>query len=250
MSPVEHAFTGTLAGTIAACAWPGPLRGRGRWIAWMTIGAMGPDLDAVSLLFSHRIYFGTAWYSHRQFLHSILGCVFLAMLLPSLVVSVRGKGPAPDARARVLRVGFRACFAGGLLHLLGDLPTPPGPWGGLPVFFPLGIREGGWSHVGWYNAVLVYLLGTAALAAGALLLAYALAPERPRVWLRAGAASVAALALGATLWFAAISRYEDMAQWRAWQARFVPAIWIDALHHTGRFAAVFWQREVLRVPGG
>ncbi len=248
MSPVEHALTGALAGTIAACAWPGPLRGRGRWIAWTTIGALAPDLDSLSLLFSHRIYFGSAWYSHRQFLHSILGCAFLAMLIPSMAASVIGRGMDAATRAGVLRVASRALFAGGILHLLGDLPTPPGPWGGLPVFFPLGIREGGWSRIGWVNEVLIYLLGTAGLAAGALVLAYALGPDRARPWLRSGAASVASLALATTVWFGSVSRYENFAQWRAWQARFVPVLWVDALHHTGRFAAVFWQREVLRVP--
>jgi membrane-bound metal-dependent hydrolase YbcI (DUF457 family) len=248
LSPVEHALTGALAGTIAACAWPGPLRRRGRWIAWTTIGALAPDLDSVSLLFSHRVYFGSAWYSHRQFLHSILGCAFLAMLIPSMAAAIFARRLDRVTRAAFLRVASRALFAGGMVHLAGDLPTPPGPWGGMPVFFPLGVREGGWSRIGWYNAVLIYLLGTAALAAGALLLAYALAPDRARPWLRAGAAVVAVLALATTVWFGAVSRYENLPQWRAWQARFVPAIWIDALHHSGRFAAVFWQREVLRMP--
>ena len=248
MSPVEHALTGALAGTIAVCAWPGPLRGRGRWIAWTTIGALAPDLDSISLLFSHRIYFGSAWYSHRQFLHSILGCAFLAMLIPSLAATLFGRRMDGAARAGFLRVASRALFAGGMVHLAGDLPTPPGPWGGLPVFFPLGIRLGGWSRIGWVNAALAILLGTAVLAAAALLLAHALAPDRARPWLRAGAAAVSALALAATVWFGAVSHYENFTQWRAWQARFVPAIWIDAIHHTGRFAAVFWQREVLRMP--
>ena len=84
MSPAEHALCGALAGTLAACAAPGPLRGRGRWVLWTAAGALAPDLDAASLLFSHAIYFGGAWYSHRQFLHSILGCAFLALLLPAL----------------------------------------------------------------------------------------------------------------------------------------------------------------------
>ncbi len=248
MSPVEHALTGALAGTIAACLWPGPLRGRGRWIAWTAVGALAPDLDSASLLFSHRIYFGTAWYSHRQFLHSILGCAFLAMLIPSVTAAIFGRRLDPAARAGFLRVASRALFAGGLLHLAGDLPTPPGPWGGLPVFFPLGVRLGGWSRIGWVNAALAILLATAALATASLLLAHALAPDRVRPWLRGGAAAVAGLALSATIWFGAVSRYESFTQWRDWQARFVPGIWIDAIHHSGRFAAVFWQREVLRGP--
>jgi membrane-bound metal-dependent hydrolase YbcI (DUF457 family) len=262
MSPAEHALCGALAGTLAACTAPGPLRGRGPWVFWTTAGALAPDLDAVSLLFSHAIYFGDAWYSHRQFLHSILGCAFLAVLLPSLASFARRTGSlarlaphrglksarAPTARETSGKVAARAVFAGGLLHLLGDLPTPPGPWGGLPIFFPLGMRAGGWSRIGWINAALVYLLSAAALAAGALLAARVRAPSRWRPRLRAGAGGVAALALAGAVGFAAASRYESFAQWRAWQARFVPAAWIDALHHSGRWAAVFWEREVLRAP--
>jgi membrane-bound metal-dependent hydrolase YbcI (DUF457 family) len=246
MSPVEHALTGMLASTLAASAWPGPLRGRGRWIAWTTIGAMAPDLDALSLLFSHRIYFGSAWYSHRQFLHSIFGCAFLAMLLPALVTALGN--PGRDERARILGVGSRAVFAGGLIHLLGDLPTPPGPWGGLPLFFPLPIRVGGWGHLGWVNAVIFYFLAAAALAVAGLTVARRAVSGAARGWLRGAAAAVAAVALVGTVWFAAISRYEGFNQWRAWQSRFIPAIWVDGFYHAGRFAAVFWEREVVRLP--
>ncbi len=248
MTPPEHALTGALAATLAAAAWPGAIRGRGRWVAWATAGALAPDLDALSLLFSHTTYFGFAWYAHRAFLHSLAGCAALAMLMPALLAAAGfGRARDPALRARAVRTGAMSAFAGGLIHLVGDLPTPPGPWGGIPLFFPLPARFGGWSHLGWVNAALFYLLGAAALAAGALAAAHSLSPRAGRPWLRASLAGVAGLALAGTVWFTSISRYEGPAQWRLWQARFIPVVWIDALHDAGRGATVFWEREILSV---
>ena len=247
MSPVEHALSGVLASSLAASAWPGPLRDRGRWVLWTTIGVLCPDLDAVTLLFNHNVYFGSAWYSHRQFLHSILGCAFLAMLLPSVVTVVRRRDAPIEECARILKIRARAIFAGGLLHLLSDLPTPPGPWDGLPIFFPLAFRAGGWSHLGWVNAALFYFLASAALAVGGLAIAHRSAPAAARAWLRGAAGAVAAMAIGGTVWFIGVSHYESFDQWRAWQSRFIPVLWVDGFYHTGRYAAVLWQREVLRV---
>jgi hypothetical protein len=141
-----------------------------------------------------------------------------------------------------------AAFGGGVIHLAGDLPTPPDPWGGIPLFFPLAARFGGWSHLGWVNEALFYLLGAAALAAGALAAAHHLSPPAGKPWLRAALAAVAGLALVGTVWFASISHYEGPAQWRSWQARFIPVVWIDALHGVERGAAVLWEREVLSLP--
>jgi len=249
VTPPEHALTGALAGALLAYGLPGEPELRLPRVAWLTAGAVVPDLDALSLLFSHSSYFGAAWYSHRGFLHSIAGCALLALLLPALVRALRSRvGAAPPAGRPPLAVAASAVFVGGLVHLAGDLPTPPGPWAGIPLFFPLtplAVRFGGWSHLGWVNAALLYLLGAAVLAAGTLAAARSVAPPRVRPWLRAGVVGVAALALGGTVWFAAISRYEDFDQWRLWQARFIPLVWIDAVDDLGRPASVFWDREVL-----
>ncbi|MDP3938965.1 MAG: hypothetical protein Q8R92_12645, partial [Deltaproteobacteria bacterium] len=86
----------------------------------------------------------------------------------------------------------------------------------------------------------------AALAAAALAAARMIAPAALRPLLRAGVAGIAALALGGAIWFASISRYEDLGQWRRWQARFIPLVWIDALHDLGRPASVLWDGEVMR----
>jgi membrane-bound metal-dependent hydrolase YbcI (DUF457 family) len=246
VTPPAHALTGALAGTLVAYALPGDPDRRLPLVAWVTVGAVAPDVDALSLLFDHATYFGAAWYSHRAFFHSIAGCAFMAFLLPALLRALRG---ALGTRSGTGRAGRRAAslavFAGGLIHLAGDLPTPPGSWAGLPLFFPLPERFGGWSHLGWVNAVLLCLLAAAALAAGTLAAARSLAPPRLRPWLRGAVVGVAALALGWTIWFAAVSRYEDFDQWRRWQARFVPLVWIDAVHALGRPAGVFWNREVI-----
>ncbi len=250
MTPPEHVLTGVLAGTLLVYGLPGEPERRLPLVAWVAIGALAPDVDALSLLFSHATYFGSAWYSHRAFFHSIAGCAVLAAVLgvalPALLGSLRSatRLPPPARPVSTLSVVL-ALFTGGLVHLAGDLPTPPGPWSGIPLLFPLTARFGGWSHLGWVNAALIYLLGAAALAAAALAAARTLAPAELRPWLRAGVAGVAALALGGAIWFASISRYEDFAQWRRWQARFIPLVWIDALHDLGRPASVFWDREVL-----
>lgn len=246
MTPIEHTLCGALAGSLVAYGCPGPPRGRHHWIAWAAVGAAAPDLDAISLLFSHATYFGKAWYSHRAFLHSIAGALFLAMLLPALYAAFRrGGSTTQEGRRRWLYSSAAALFGGALIHLLGDLPTPPGPWDGLPLFFPLPFRVGGWSHIGWVNAALIYLLAAAALAVAALAAAYRLAPPAIAPWVRGTLVGVTVLAFAGTLWFGGISTYRDPEQWRLWQARFIPIVWIDMLHGAGRSAAVLWEREVL-----
>lgn len=160
MSPPEHALFGALAGTAihAAQKKPGILH----WIgccALTAVASIAPDLDSGVNAYGSN----NAWIGHRGWTHSLL---FAALFGIAVLLGARrspGKLFAPAS-------AFACGFTGVCLHILGDMPTPPGSWGGLPVFFPHPARFGGFSNIGWYNPVLFWKVFVF-FAAGAVFMA-------------------------------------------------------------------------------
>jgi len=87
------------------------------------IGAMLPDIDAVTNTLERGLYFSQNWYGHRNASHSILGTLILALLaaLPMAGWLARRKGMAWRAAYSALVPCF---WFGGVVHIVGDLFTP------------------------------------------------------------------------------------------------------------------------------
>lgn len=137
---------------------------------------MLPDIDAISLWsrfdqtigsflhLSHtgrNIYFSNYWYSHHNFTHSLVGGLLITsclVLLPSLPVLVYPKSNDTRASFRGLAVYWLAAFAGYVMHLVGDLPTPSHTWGGIKLFWPLPQAIGGTGHIWWWNNYDIFLI--------------------------------------------------------------------------------------------
>lgn len=212
MSPPEHFLFGALAGTVIYAAQKKP--GLVRWLGCCVLtgtGSLAPDMDSGVSAYASA----NAWIGHRGWTHSLL---FAALY---------GIVTAAGARMRNFKLMtpalvFACGFIGVCLHILGDMPTPPGSWGGLPVFFPHPARFGGTGNIGWYNPVLFWKV-SAFFAASALCVAGGLIAkgsfERLRGALRilGGAIALGGFTLAALEIQA--SRYADSVSWHAAQER-------------------------------
>lgn len=223
MMVLTHGLSGYVAGRVAMPALRRVAPLSPLTMSWaFGIGAMMPDADVVTrVLLGQSAYFSGAWYAHRQASHSILGTLLLAGVVTCL-------GFAPRLRLgwrerRELAWVWGCVWCGGLLHLVGDLPTPGRS---LPVFWPLPGRYGSWSHIGWYTPYLWWMFATAVLLALVLRWAGTLLVARGVIRIGIGVSGSAwlvyALALFRWLQYLTVSRYESAAQFAAVQRSLVP----------------------------
>lgn len=261
MSPPTHALIGLVLANGGWAAWrlagrrteSPPLPGWGWLTLALILGSVAPDLDAVSRPLG--TYFSTdVWLGHRGITHSLVGVTGLAVLIAAGLSLVRWL-VAPGRRGRTglsFLILLAAAWLGGLAHLAADLPNPPGPWGGIPVAYPLSsgsapLRWGGWSLIGWFDLESIYRL----LLAGAALTGLALFTWLTRRWPRLSrllAGGGLALALAALIWlgaYVASGPYAGPGQETARQERILAAkpVWFQELSRLGgRAAHAFFAR--------
>lgn len=223
MMVLSHGMSGYVFGRVAMPALRRMSPVSPRAMSWaFFIGAMLPDADVLTrLILGHSAYFSGAWYAHRQASHSILGAFLLAGIATCIAFAARVRMGRWDWREPAWTWGCLWC--GGLLHLVGDLPTPGLS---LPVFWPLPWRFGSWSHIGWFNPYLWWMFATAVLLgaglrwAGARLVARG--AIRSGIVLSGSAWVVYALTLYRWLHYLVISRYDNAAQFAATQRALLP----------------------------
>ncbi len=207
MSPPEHFLFGALAVTVVYAAQG--KHGLRRWVSCCMltgIAAIAPDLDSGVRAYGSN----DAWIGHRGWTHSILFAALfgIAMAMAGRFAARRLLSPA---------LFFFCSFLGVCLHILGDMPTPGGSWGGLPIFFPHPARFGGWSKIGWYDPVLFWkTCGVFLLSAVFVFVASAKQLRKPAQFL------AGAIALGGFL-LAGVhihdSTYTDSVSWHGAQER-------------------------------
>jgi membrane-bound metal-dependent hydrolase YbcI (DUF457 family) len=187
MDILTHAISGLAVGTTVAGISQKRKIGMLKIIGFSGVGAILPDIDAISMwskfdsifgkLFSlnysgRTIYSMKLWYSHHGFFHSITAALLFAFLL-GLVFYLFNK-KLNNSFSSVLKnnlpvlIGF---FAGFLIHLLEDMPTPNGSWGGVRLFFPLKTYIGGSGDIWWWNNYDIFLIAFAVLMMNCLILA-------------------------------------------------------------------------------
>ncbi|HKI97890.1 MAG TPA: metal-dependent hydrolase, partial [bacterium] len=184
----------------------------------ITLGAMVPDLDILSrVIVGRAAYFSGLWYAHRGVSHSIVGTLLLALILAALLYRplVPRDTPRPWTAFAWL-AGF--AWAGGLLHIFGDLFTPG--WQ-MPVFWPLAVRFGGWRHIGWFSPYLLWLFVTA-IALGVLMERGLGRLASLRRWVPAMVWGMYALAVFRWVDFLSVSHYSGWSEWLAYQQQLLP----------------------------
>lgn len=177
MDILIHTLSGTATATVIAALH----RCRpSQKIKILGVGAFAgalPDFDAISLWSrfdrtigtwfnlehsGREIYFGKFWYSHHVFMHSLL-CdvlltVFLAMCGCWIYQHWFKRAPCYWSGMRYLSVYVLTFFLAYFSHLLGDLPTPGGSWGGINLWFPFTEFTGGWGYTWWWNNYDIFLI--------------------------------------------------------------------------------------------
>jgi membrane-bound metal-dependent hydrolase YbcI (DUF457 family) len=234
MMTLNHGFSGYIVGQVVL-----PLVRRRAPVPAATLGAafflgaMAPDLDIVTRgLAGRAAYFSDAWYGHRGASHSILGTLLLGLAVAAVLSAwrpARGHG-RPRGRAGHAWLGGCA-WAGGLLHILGDLFTPRRP---MPVLWPLPERFGALGHIGWFSPYLLTLFVTT------LALGWAGRRLLPRLtglrWAGAAVWTLHALASYRWVHYMLVSRYETAEQWQAYQEALLPRVMVVPLSAVVRAA--------------
>lgn len=250
MMTLNHGFSGYILGQVVLPLLrrraPVPPAALG---AAFFLGAMAPDVDiATRGLGGRAAYFSSAWYGHRAASHSVLGTLLLGLAVAAvLLYAGRAAGrarpaPGPGQERAWPLTGYpwlAACaWAGGLLHILGDLFTPLRP---MPVLWPLPDRFGALSHIGWFSPYLFWLfVATIALGwAGPRLLSRVTGLCR---WAPVAAWALYALASYRWVQYLLVSRYESAEQWRAYQEALLPEVMVAPLSAAVRTAWTWLSR--------
>ncbi len=231
MMTLNHGFSGYVCGRVLSpiakryAPWP-----PGVLVLAMFLGAMLPDLDALTTLIGPHAYFSRAWYGHRMASHSILGGAVLAVAAAALLWAPLRRRCRPailkDASRLWGTLGlwemlwlWGALWLGTLLHLVGDLVTPGMA---MPVLWPHPGRFGAWAHIGWFSPYLLWMFLLVLLLDG---VGSALRRRAQGAWhTRLGLALWAMHALAAYRWlpYLAQSRSVSSRQWQAYQLELLP----------------------------
>lgn len=177
MDIFTHTLSGLAAGScLVFCAKRG-WREKGGIFLLSALGGALPDIDAISLWsrfdgtigkllgLSHPgkvIYSEKFWYSHHGFMHSLTAAVlftfFLSLLFYFFTPKKEKNKLSPGKR--FFRNGWMLLgfICGYLIHLLEDMVTPGGPWGGIRLLFPSEIYLGGTGDIWWWNNYDLFLI--------------------------------------------------------------------------------------------
>lgn len=191
MDILINVFIGLGIGTALA-AWN---RSRpAQQVKLMLMGAFGallPSLDEITLLpyfdstigkwfglqeSGVEIFMGKHWYSHQSFMHSIFADVLFSILI-LLSMGIIYRYVIHGARTLKCSLGYTSIYAftfsiSYLIHLLGDLTAPAGPWGGVRLFFPMETYIGGWGMTWWWNNYDLTLVLLVVVVANLILIAW------------------------------------------------------------------------------
>lgn len=226
MMTLNHGLSGLVCGQVAMPVLrrrsPLPPRSMG-WAFFL--GAMLPDGDIlVRVLAGRSDYFSFAWYGHRGASHSLLGTLVLALL--GTAVLQRWLVPRGMERRWRGLVWLVAClWAGGMIHIFGDLFTPG--WT-MPVFWPWPARFGAWRHIGWFSPYLLWLFLGALVVAPLVQRSLAGLPAL-RPWAPMAAWGIYALTVGRWVTFLVAMRYTGWNAWIADQEMLLPSVLVVPL---------------------
>lgn len=176
MDIVTHTLSGIAISTVFASLSKKDLWKKGIILFCGSIGASIPDIDVISLWSGFDrtigkvlhlastgkdIYFGNSWYSHRHFTHSLVGgltMTLLVLFLSYLACVLFSKDTNITKFLKDKCVYFGAFWCAHFIHLLEDMLTPGGNWGGIALFWPINKPIGGMGLLWYRNNYDIFLM--------------------------------------------------------------------------------------------
>jgi hypothetical protein len=176
MDIVTHTLSGIAVGTILVNFSRNGFFEKVPIVFMSALGGAFPDIDAISLWSKfdstignflnlthtgYNIYFSKFWYSHHAFFHSLAAAILFGLFLMLLLYSFRlltGTQKGLFAFYKEYYLIGLAFTLGCTMHLLGDMPTPGGPWGGINIFWPSKFYLGGFGKIWWWNNYDIFLI--------------------------------------------------------------------------------------------
>lgn len=238
MMTLNHGFSGYVCAQLAMplLKKSAPFSERALGLA-LFLGTMMPDLDILSRPLGRIPYFSYQWFAHRQLSHSLPGTLLLALIFSGLYWHFFGK--EKGLRGFLWLTGI--LWAGGGLHILGDLFTPGMA---MPIFWPLDFRVGSLAHIGWFSPYIWWLfVSTIALAwaftwlnhiwqigsADTVQTALQTTRKTFAVWSPKLIWVLYAVSTGRWIQFLLSSRYESRSQWTEFHQDLLPQALIEPL---------------------
>jgi len=176
MDILTHTLSGMAAAGVIAGLSSKPLAKKAVMIGFGALGAMLPDIDAITLWSKFddvigarlglpasgaRIYFGHFWYSHHHWAHSLAAGALFTLLIGLICHLGDGmtiKAPLTTSPLKSKSGYLLSFFLGYVMHLMGDLPTPGYVWQGIQLWWPLSSPVGGTGHLWWWNNYDIFII--------------------------------------------------------------------------------------------
>lgn len=174
MDILTHTLCGVAAGTVLASFSANKWREKTSIVAFSAFGGAFPDVDAITMWskfdgtfgrifhLSHpgkEIYTDKLWYSHHAFFHSLLAGIVFSIIIGFLFYVITFKSDKNIIHSYQNRFLILTGFLSGyFFHLLCDMPTPFGAWGGVGLLFPSKLYVGGSGQIWWWNNYDIFLI--------------------------------------------------------------------------------------------
>ncbi len=175
MDIITHAISGIAVGSFIAGIQQQKAVNKAGILGISAFGAILPDIDAISLWskfdstignifqLEHTgkdIYTSKFWYSHHGFMHSVtvsLLIVFVIYTFFYFILKNKKSSTFSEFISKNRMLGMAFCL-GFFVHLIEDMPTPQGAWGGVNLFWPSKAYFGGYGKIWWWNNYDIFLI--------------------------------------------------------------------------------------------
>ena len=172
MDILTHTLSGMAFGGVVANQFKSTVFNRLSIVAVGTVAGAMPDIDVITmwsgfdatfgewfnLEISGRAAFGDKlWYSHHAFFHSMMAAILFGVILGGKLWLARTLLKKESHLKHILP--FVAAFSGAYAtHILEDMVTPGGGWGGVALWWPSMNYAGGYGYTWWWNNYDIFLI--------------------------------------------------------------------------------------------
>ncbi len=184
MDILTHTISGMAAASVVANV------SNQKWISKIKMVMAGavagalPDIDVITrwkgfdgtfgkwfhlTISGHEAFGAKLWYSHHAFFHSLLASVIFGLMLGMTVYIVKSKFKLSKSILLSVIPFSLAFILGFNMHLLEDMVTPGGGWGGIAYLWPSKVYVGGFGNTWWWNNYDIFLLANSVVFINVLL---------------------------------------------------------------------------------